>query len=142
MMIKTFLFPRQVSDKRLSLLLLALRLLFGLLLMSHGWGKLSHYAELSASFPDPFGIGSPASLGLAIFGELVCAAAFVLGFLYRLAMLPMIVTMGVAFFFAQGGRIAEGELAFVYLLVFVLIYWTGPGRYAVDTFLARWLDKG
>ena len=30
---------------------------------------------------------------LAIFGEMVCSMAFIFGFLYRLAMLPMIFTM-------------------------------------------------
>ena len=38
---------------------------------------------------------------LAIFGELFCSVAFVFGFLYRLSMIPMIVTMAVAFFFAM-----------------------------------------
>ena len=38
---------------------------------------------------DPLGIGSQLSLVLAIFGEMVCSMAFIFGFLYRLAMLPM-----------------------------------------------------
>ncbi len=46
---------------------------------------------------------------LAIFGELFCSVAFVFGFLYRLSMIPMIVTMAVAFFFAHGGSITGGS---------------------------------
>jgi doxX subfamily len=45
--------------------------------------------------------------------------------------------MCVAFFVANGGSIAEGELAFVYLLVFVLLFFAGPGRFSVDGWLAK-----
>lgn len=135
-----FLFPQDANQRNLSALLLAMRLLFGLLLMSHGYAKLADFTEMSAVFPDPFGIGSRYSLMLAIFGELFCSFAFVAGFLYRLAMLPMMVTMGVAFFYAHGGSIAAGELAFVYLVVFVFLYITGPGKYSVDYLIGRKLS--
>ena len=50
-----------------------------ILLMNHGIQKWSNFQELSTAFPDPLGIGSPLSLGLAIFGELVCSMAFIIG---------------------------------------------------------------
>ena len=114
-----------------------MRLLFGSLLMTHGYAKLMGFAAMSASFPDPFGIGSRYSLMLAIFGELFCSVAFVFGFLYRLSMIPMIVTMAVAFFFAHGGSITGGELAFAYLVVFILMYVAGPGKYSVDHWMTN-----
>lgn len=134
----TFLFPRKANQTNFSLFLLSMRLLFGSLLMTHGYAKLTGFAAMSASFPDPFGIGSRYSLMLAIFGELFCSVAFVFGFLYRLSMIPMIVTMAVAFFFAHGGSMTGGELAFVYLVVFILMYMAGPGKYSVDP----WMTKG
>lgn len=133
-----FLFPLKPDARAMSLLLLALRLLFGILLMAHGIQKGVNFGTASGSFPDPLGVGSPVSLGLAVFSELVCSLAFVFGFLYRLVLIPMIFTMGVAFFVIHGNDpFAVRELAFVYLVAFVLLYLAGPGRYAVDRFIAK-----
>lgn len=97
-----FLFPMKPDGTAISLLLLALRLLFGGLLLSHGIQKWTNFESMSAAFPDPLGVGHSVSLGLAIFGELFCSIGFILGALYRLAMIPMIFTMGVAFFVIHG----------------------------------------
>ena len=52
-----FLFPGEPRDSRSSWLLLAARVVFGLLLMSHGIAKLQNFEALSATFPDPSGAG-------------------------------------------------------------------------------------
>ena len=128
--ILNFLFPGEPRDSRSSWLLLAARVVFGLLLMSHGIAKLQNFEALSATFPDPLGVGSRMSL--------VCAAGCVAGLLYRLALIPMVFTMCVAFFAVHGGDpFAARELALVYLVVFVLMYAAGPGRYAADTLIAQ-----
>ena len=44
-------------------------MIFGGLLFSHGIAKWSNFDTMSTMFPDPLGIGSSASLSLAIFGE-------------------------------------------------------------------------
>ncbi|EEC53089.1 DoxX family protein [Bacteroides eggerthii] len=137
-MLKRFLFPVKPDGTFISVILLIVRVVFGVMLMNHGIDKWANYQELSAVFPDPLGIGSPLSLGLAIFGELACSMAFIIGFLYRLAMIPMIFTMCVAFFIVHADDpFAVKELAFVYLVVFVLVYIVGPGKFAVD----RWISK-
>ena len=137
-MLKRFLFPVKPDGTFISVILLIVRVAFGVMLMNHGIDKWANYQELSAVFPDPLGIGSPLSLGLAIFGELACSMAFIIGFLYRLAMIPMIFTMCVAFFIVHADDpFAVKELAFVYLVVFVLMYIVGPGKFAVD----RWISK-
>lgn len=137
-MLKRFLFPVKPDGTFISVILLIVRVVFGVMLMNHGIDKWANYQELSAVFPDPLGIGSPLSLGLAIFGELACSMAFIIGFLYRLAMIPMIFTMCVAFFIVHADDpFAVKELAFVYLVVFVLMYIVGPGKFAVD----RWISK-
>ena len=110
-MLYKFLFPSKPDGAATSAILLIVRIIFGVLLMNHGIEKWSNYQELSAVFPDPLGVGSPLSLGLAIFGELACSMAFIIGFLYR--------------------------LAFIYLVVYVLMYIIGPGKFAVD----HWLGK-
>lgn len=137
-MLKRFLFPVKPDGTAESAILLIARIVFGLLLMSHGVQKLMNFHELSAVFPDPLGVGSQVSLGLAIFGELFCSIAFVIGFLYRLAMIPMIFTMCIAFFVVHANDpFSTKELAFVYLVVFILMYIIGPGKFAVD----HWIGK-
>lgn len=135
-MIREFLFPEYSRRVCPSLALLAFRILFGILMMTHGYQKFAQFDILKESFPDPMGVGSEISLALAIFGELICPAAFIVGLLYRLAMIPMLVTMGVAFFIIHGNdTFANKELAFIYLAVFVILYFSGPGKYAIDSII-------
>jgi putative oxidoreductase len=105
------------------------------LLYLHGWGKFVTYGERASRFADPFGIGSPASLALSIFAEVVCAVLVALGLFTRLAALICVINMTVAFAVAHGMRLwgpRNGELAFMYLVVFVAIFLAGPGRYSMD----------
>ena len=55
---KDFLFPQPTDSKGFSLLLLCLRLFFGLMFLLHGLEKLYNYTELCFVFPDPMNIGS------------------------------------------------------------------------------------
>ena len=136
---KDFLFPQPTESKSFSLLLLALRLFFGLMLMLHGLEKVYNYTELCFVFPDPMNISSEISLLLVIFVELLCALGFIAGALYRLSIIPMIVTMAVAFFYIHGASIIQGELAFIYLVAFVLMYIAGPGQYSIDAKIYEYL---
>ena len=129
---KDFLFPQPTDSKSFSLLLLCLRLLFGLMLMLHGLEKVYNYTELCFVFPDPINIGSEISLLFVIFAEILCSIFFIIGALYRIMMIPMVVIMLVAFFHIHEGSIVEGELAFIYLLMFILMYISGPGQYSID----------
>ncbi len=129
---KDFLFPRYADTHAASLILLALRLIFGLLLLRHGIEKIEAFPELRHSFPNPLGLGHTFSLVLAICAEAVCAAAIIGGCLVRLTTLPVIFSLGVAFFAVHHGSLAQGELAFVYLATFCLLFFTGAGRYSVD----------
>lgn len=132
-MIYNFLFPTKPVSTKVSMFLLAVRIIFGILLMNHGIQKWSSFHELSMTFPDPIGLGSSVALVLAIFGELICSMGFIIGFLYRLAMIPMICTMVIAFFMIHGNDVfAVKELAFIYLVVFILMYIAGPGKFSID----------
>ena len=81
------------------------------------------------------------AVSLSIFGELICGVAFALGFLTRLALLPMIFTMTVAFTAVHGGSVSGGELAFLYLVIFVLSWFAGAGRYSVDGLIGSKLNR-
>ena len=134
---KKFFFPSVFPDASVSRLLLTLRLFFGFLFLMHGIDKLANFEVLSYSFPDPLGMGSHLSLVLVILAEVFCALTFIGGFLFRISLLPMLFAMFVAFFYAHGGSIADGELAFIYLGVFLLLLVTGPGRYSADYLIYR-----
>ncbi len=116
--------------------LLVLRVWLGVSMLAlHGWGKVTNFGGMSSKFADPFGLGPTASLVLAIFGELVCAALLALGLATRFAALALVIVMSVAFFSAHGTKLSgpgNGELAFVYLAGFVAIFLAGPGRFSVD----------
>ena len=127
---------------RFPFFLLALRILFGVLLLSHGVQKWMNFSAMSGSFPDPLGVGSTLSLGLAIFGEVFCSVGFIFGAFYRLALIPMIFTMGMAFFVIHANDpFAIKELAFIYLVVFILMYITGPGKFSIDHIISSAVSK-
>ena len=140
-MVVSFLFPGSMP-RNYSFFLFILRILFGALLMMHGVGKLLDFQELAPVFPDPLGIGSKWSLVLAIFAEMFCSIGFILGFLYRLCLIPMLISMFTAFFYVHQGNVFGGESAFIYLIVFLLMFITGPGKYSVDNVIAGQLYRG
>ena len=121
--------------------LLVLRVWLGLsMLLLHGWGKFAGYADKAGGFPDPIGVGNAMSLSLVIFSEFFCAALLVAGLAARFALVPLIVTMAVAFFLIHGGRLVgdgSGEMAFLYLAGFVALLIAGPGRYSFDHYILR-----
>ena len=107
----------------------------GSLLVLHGWGKVTGFSAMSGKFADPFGLGPAPSLVLAIIGEAVCTLLLVLGLFTRIAALGAGLTMATAFWYAHGGRLTgtgNGELAFVFLGVFVALFVAGAGRFSLD----------
>jgi len=121
--------------------LLVLRLWLGLSLVGlHGWSKLVGYSGMSGKFPDPLGIGSPASLGLAILAEVVCSILIVLGLCTRVAAAVLVINMATAFLMvhklALSGQ-GSGELAFIYLAGWVTLLVAGAGRFSFDAKLGR-----
>ena len=71
---KELLLKLVASDrKHLDGALLFLRLFIGGMMLSHGWTKLATFSVLSATFPDPLGVGSTLSLLLILFAEVGCS---------------------------------------------------------------------
>jgi putative oxidoreductase len=133
------LFSTRVSENALAFALLVLRVGAGsLMLMKHGLDKLMHFSQKAGGFADPFGIGSTASLSLAVFAEFFCAVFIILGLFTRLATIPLIIAMSVALFVAhQGDFFGKGELAGLFLIVFVTLLFTGPGKVSLDRLIAK-----
>ena len=105
---------------------------FRSLFMMHGLDKMTNFSVLSESYPSIMGFGSYMTLMISIFAELCCSLFLITGLLVRITVLPMIVAMAVAFFDVHDAMMPEGELAFIYLIIFIILYATGPGRYSLD----------
>ena len=108
------------------------------MLYAHGWPKLASFSEKSGGFPDPLGIGSPASLTLAVFAEVLCALALMLGLFTRAAAIPLLITMLVAAFIVHGDDpFQKKEFALLYAIPFLALILTGAGTYSVDSKLKK-----
>jgi putative oxidoreductase len=115
-----------------SLLILVLRLFLGVMILIHGVEKLTNFDQLSETFPDIMGLGSYTSLMIAVFAEFCCSLFLLCGLIVRITVIPLMLTMAVAFFDVHDADFPGGELSFIYLVLLIIIYFTGPGRYSVD----------
>lgn len=133
-MLKRLIFPAVNANSCVSASLLVLRLVFGGMLITHGWGKLMNFSEIAPNF-----MGGEIGLGLSVMAEVFCAAAIVVGFLHRLAIIPLVVIMAVAFFVVHKAVLVgegSGEMALLYLAAFVALLIAGPGKYSIDSLFA------
>lgn len=114
--------------------LLVLRVATGaLLLFGHGMTKLLNFSERAGVFPDPLGVGSELSLSLAIFAEVFCALAVILGFMTRFAAFPVVFTMLVIMLIVHSGDPwGDKESALLFAIPFVTLLLTGPGKFSLD----------
>jgi putative oxidoreductase len=120
--------------KYIDFSLLLLRLTFGcLLFLNHGWPKVLAFEEKFHSFPDPLGVGSEISYGLTLFGEVFCPVLIVLGLFTRYATIPVVITMLLAVFIIHGAEpLAKKEMAIIYLVPFLILLISGPGKISLD----------
>lgn len=140
-MFYNFLFPQYLRGKAVSFLLLLIRLFFGILFLMHGLDKLTNFNELSFTFPSVLGFGSYTTLMVAIFCEFACSMFLMTGLMTRILLIPMILSMAVAFFDIHDGMMPEGELSLIYLVIFLGLFIAGPGRYSVDYLIDTRIQK-
>jgi len=128
---------RTVTNSEASAGLLILRLGFGLMMaFGHGLGKLTGFGERATEFSDPLGVGSTMSMALVVFAEFFCSLAVVLGFATRAAVVPLAITMLVAVLVIHGDDPwKKQEFAMLYLVPYLTLLLTGPGRYSLDQVL-------
>jgi len=111
---------------------------FAMILIYHVRPKLLHFDSEMSGFPDPLGIGHPASFIMALLSEGGCSVLVALGIAARLSALPIIFTMAmVVMLGARGFEGADVQLALLYALPYVSIALLGPGPYSVDARLGR-----
>lgn len=121
------------TSLQLDLGLLILRLVGGGAMLTHGLPKLQKILAGNYQFADPIGLGPELSLFLVTFAEVVCAVLIIVGLLTKLAALPLIIDMAVAFFIVhQADPFGDKEITLVFLGIFLTLFLTGPGRYSLD----------
>lgn len=121
------------QDRVTSTGVLLLRVGIGGLMLVHGIAKIQAFSEMSAAFPDPIGLGSQLSLIMAIGAEVGCSVLLIVGFVSRLATIPLAFTMLIALLIVhKADPWNTKELAAVYLLVYLSLLLSGPGRFSLD----------
>jgi len=126
----------EIENLQVNYATLLLRMAFGGLMMRYGIIKMVNFEEYAVDFLDIFGIGSAASLTLAIFAEFFCSLLFILGLGTRVVLVPLIFTMLVAFFIAHADdpfQLKEHPL--VFLFPFLAVFLMGPGKFSLDYLL-------
>jgi putative oxidoreductase len=109
-----------------------------LILVKHGFDKLTHFSQYASQFMNFLHLGSTTSLALTVFAEFFCAAFVILGLFTRLACIPLVIAMGVALFSAMGGDFfGKGEAAGLYLVAFFVLLIAGPGKVSLDRLIAK-----
>jgi putative oxidoreductase len=122
-----------MKNLTLNLGLLILRFGFSIGLITHGFGKFLKVINGNFKFGDPIGIGVAPSLILASFGEFIAPIFIIVGWKTRLFSIFPAFTMLVAFTIAHDGDpFSRKEKSLIYLIAFIAIYLTGPGKYSVD----------
>ena len=117
---------------------LLLRLILGGLFIYHGYLKIENYSTYQPMMQDVIGIGSKLSYNLVIFAEFGCGILLVLGFLTRLAVLPILFTMIIAFFIAhKNDAFMMKTLPFAYMLLCLPVFILGSGKYSVDRLIFK-----
>jgi putative oxidoreductase len=113
--------------------LLLLRIGFSAAMLTHGYGKLIKVLSGDFSFGDPIGIGSTASLILCIFAEFIAPIFIIIGLKTRWFSAIASINMFVAAFVAHAGDpFAKKEKALLFLLIFIFLCFSGPGKYSLD----------
>jgi putative oxidoreductase len=89
-------------------------------------------------FTDIIGIGSKLSFNLVIFAELGCGFLVLIGFLTRITVIPIFISMTVAFFIAHAkDPFLMKQYPFILLLLSIAVFVSGSGKYSIDTLIFK-----
>jgi putative oxidoreductase len=128
------IFQTAVNTNQLDYIILLLRITVAVFMITHAIPKMNKLiAGGEIQFPDPIGMGPSISLVLTLFAELFCSILIGFGFLTRLAAFPLIITMAVAAFIVHAGDpFKQKELSLMYLILYIVLFIIGSGKYSVD----------
>ena len=135
----------KIIDKKLASILsedigkLILRVSISILMLFHGFSKLSHGIDNIASGLAKSGLPEFLAYGVYI-GEIVVPILLIFGLFTRLAALGMAITMSFAIYIVfsdklfmindHGAPVIESPL--LYLILAIVIFFIGAGKYSLD----------
>lgn len=132
------LFSSKYSAGSVNVGMLVLRLGLGILMISHGYQKITHFSATAQHMPNLLGLGGTVNASLIIFAEFFCSLFLILGLFTRLACIPLIIAMTVALFKAHNWDFfGQGQLATVFLVGFITTLFIGPGKISVDGMIGK-----
>ncbi|HEY0670332.1 MAG TPA: DoxX family protein [Sphingobacteriaceae bacterium] len=122
------------APETINVALLVARVGIAVLMLTHGIPKLLMlFSTEPVQFPAVLGMSAEFSLGLTVFAEVVCSVFLLLGFVTRLAVIPLAITMLVAALLIHASDpFAVKELAMNYFLAYVVLFFAGSGKYSID----------
>jgi putative oxidoreductase len=124
------------SSNRVSTALLAIRLIVGIAFVLHGLGKItSAFSWMGPEAPVPGALQA-----LAAFAEFGGGISFIIGLLTPISSIGLMITMAVAISFhvSKGDGFVQGfELAAVYFIMAFSILLAGPGKFSLDSVIAK-----
>ena len=127
-------YTTNLSLPKVDIGLLIFRIGIAGLMLTHGTPKLIRFfGSEEITFADPLGLGQVLTFSFAVFAEFICAVLVLLGLGTRLAVIPLILTMAVAALIvhaSDGFRVQE--LPLLFLFGFLLLFFTGSGKYSLD----------
>ncbi|SFN80373.1 putative oxidoreductase [Bizionia echini] len=116
-----------------NLALAILRISISGMMLVHGIPKIERLFTSPIEFGDPIGVGPTASLILALIGEVIAPIFIIIGYKTKLAAIPATITMLVAAFIVHlEDDFYTKEKALLYLVGFLVLFLTGPGKYSLD----------
>ena len=143
------LLSTSIEPIHLSLGLLFLRLIIGIVMAFYGYEKLIHFNEMAASDfwakeISFLGLTGKFPLALTVFAEFFCSLLLLIGLFTRLSLIPLLICMGyIVIVVAQLSIIDSGDngiqvnTAFVYFMIYLALFLTGPGKYSIDAQLSK-----
>jgi putative oxidoreductase len=118
--------------------MLLLRIVVAGLMLKHGYDKMVHFEDTAKTMMNFMGIGQKASTALVIFAEFFCSLLVIIGLFTRFACIPLIITMAVALIKAHNNDfLGDGQMATLYLVSFIVLLLTGPGKISIDSMIGK-----
>lgn len=130
-------YSTNLNLRHVDLGLLIFRIAIAGLMLTHGTPKLLRaFSGEEVSFADPLGMGEVLTFTFAIFAEFICSVLIIIGLGTRIAAIPLVITMAVvAFVVHLSDGFGRQELPLLYLFGFILLFFTGGGKYSLDWYL-------